>query len=137
MTMKEHLAGLHKSEAAHHLTKAAHHAAVGEHYRKLADKLGKTEVSEATKDTGGILEALAGLHEKLSSEHTAMAAHHHEQMEECSKAADADLTKLVPTSVSAVAPNRPGITAVPRAGMPVPEKVNVPEQFAHLASVED
>jgi hypothetical protein len=44
---------------------------------------------------------------------------------------------LVPTAVSAVAPSRPGIIAVPRAGeQPVPARLNVPEQFQKMVEVE-
>lgn len=45
---------------------------------------------------------------------------------------------LQPTSVSAVAPARPGITAVPRNGQPAPQvKPNVPLEFQKLVSVDD
>ena len=45
--------------------------------------------------------------------------------------------KLIPTLVSAVTPNRPGVIAVPRAGaQAIPERPNVPEEFLKLAEVE-
>ncbi len=45
--------------------------------------------------------------------------------------------KIIPTAVSAVTPNRPGITAVPRAGAPAPaEKIPVPMEFEKLADIE-
>jgi len=124
--------------AAHHAAKTAFHATAAEHFKKLAGHLGKSETTEAGKDSKQILETLAGMHEEQSQEHAGMATFHHESMEACAKAADGDLNKLVPTSVSAVTPTRPGITAVPRAGaQPIPEKIPVPEEFEKLASVED
>lgn len=46
--------------------------------------------------------------------------------------------KLVPTNVSALAPNRPGLTMVPRGGQPaVPEKPNVPLEFEKLVRVDE
>jgi hypothetical protein len=45
---------------------------------------------------------------------------------------------LVPTNVSGVAPTRPGVTAVPRAGeKPVPVTPNVPLEFAKLVAVDE
>ena len=115
-TMREHLHDLHRREAQYHTAKAGRHAAVGSHYQKLASALGKAEVSEAQKDTAAILEALAAVHQEESQEHAGMAKFHADCGEKCMKAADGDLNKLVPTSVSAVAPTRPGITPVLRPG---------------------
>ena len=137
-TMREHIHDLHKREAQHHAAKATHHSAVAGHYQTLASHLGKTAVTENQKDSSGVLEALAGLHEKLAGEHTDMAAHHHEQAEACAKGADTgDLTKLVPSSVSAVAPPR-SVTMVPRAGGPgVPQVREVDSRFSKLTIVEE
>jgi hypothetical protein len=44
---------------------------------------------------------------------------------------------LMPTAVSAVAPNRPGLTAVPRFGAPSPAVPDVPLEFQKLVSVDD
>ena len=45
---------------------------------------------------------------------------------------------IVPTGVSAVTPNRPGISAVPRGGQPTPAaKPNVPDQFQKLVAIDD
>jgi hypothetical protein len=45
---------------------------------------------------------------------------------------------VVPTGVSAVAPNQPGVTVVPRAGQrPLPEKPNVDVQFSKLVQVDE
>ena len=44
---------------------------------------------------------------------------------------------LAPTNISAVIPNRPGVTAVPRAGkQAIPEKIPVPAEFEKLADIE-
>lgn len=45
---------------------------------------------------------------------------------------------IVPTGVSAVAPNAPGVRAVPRAGQqPIPVKPNVPDNFQKLVAIDD
>ncbi|MCU1317253.1 MAG: hypothetical protein JWN63_2575 [Candidatus Acidoferrum typicum] len=137
MTMREHLSNFHKRQSAHHAGKAAFHATAAEHFKKLAGHIGKSETTEASEDSKGILAALAAMHEEQSQEHAGMGGFHAEQMEECSKAADGDLNKLVPTRISAVAPTPPGVRAVPRAGQPAPENITVPEEFAKLAQVED
>jgi hypothetical protein len=115
-TMKEHLAGMHKRMAAHHTVTAASHASRASHFNKLAAHLGKTEMTEAQKDSAAILEALAQLHEEQGQEHTAMASFHKDSAEKCSKAADGDLNKIVPDRVSAVTPDRPAIRPVLRHG---------------------
>ena len=134
--VRQHLHDLHKREAQHHTVKAEHHAVVAGHYRTLSGAVAKAEGQADSKVT---LEALAGLHEKLSAEHTNMANHHADKAEACAKAVDTgDLTKrdgLVPTAISVVAPN---VHAVPRAGMqPLPEKPNVSPQFRKVVEIED
>jgi hypothetical protein len=116
-SMKEHLTQFHESEAAHHDHKAAHHKAIAGHYHKLASSLGKAEVTEAQADSKATLEAMAGMHEVTSQNHADRAEYHRDCAEKCRKAMNAaDLNKLVPTSVSAIAPDRPNIRAVLRPG---------------------
>jgi len=98
------------------------------------------------------------LHKREEAVHAALAAYHEGEMK---KTAAGELNKadgsapgledavravflkmfgnaLVPTAVSAVTPNRPGITAVPRAGQqPIPAVPNVEPAFAKLVSVDD
>jgi hypothetical protein len=71
-------------------------------------------------------------HQKALDYHTA-------KMEECSKAIISDMNKVQPTLVSAVAPDAPGIKAVPRAGQrPIEEaKPQVEAQFAKLVAVDE
>jgi hypothetical protein len=65
--------------------------------------------------------------------HTKALAHHSAGMEECSKATEGDLNKLVPTRVVGVVPSRP--TAVPRHGQPEVKNVPSPE-FAKLLGTD-
>ncbi len=99
-------------------------------------------------------DGLCGNLEKIRSAFAAGAKFHREEMTECSKISDGDLTKgtsdlvkriehientLVPTRVSAVTPNAPGVTPVPRTGMrPIGngERPNVPTQFEKLIAIE-
>jgi hypothetical protein len=137
-TMKEHLAGMHARHQEHHELKAKIHKKMAGHFETLGKHFQKTTATEAERDAAATLAALSSEHESLWQEHSDLAAYHQEQLKACEKAADSDLNKLVPTSVSAVAPNRPGLTMVPRAGeQPVPARPAVPEQFAHLVKVED
>jgi hypothetical protein len=95
-----------------------------------------------------------GTLQKISDVFAAGATYHKAAMEECSKAtgdefskgASDDLVKriaalentVIPTNVHAVIPNRPGITAVPRAGQrEIPARPEVPIQFEHLVRVEE
>lgn len=76
--------------------------------------------------------------DKLAGTCAAHAEHHRDAAAKCNKAAVDELNKLVPTDISAVAPDRPGIRSVPRPGQPeLPAKPNVDEQFRKLVSVED
>jgi hypothetical protein len=98
---------------------------------------------------------MAALHQHKATTHEQYAADLREAAEKCKKAADDELGKntgdvirrldalenaVVPTRISAVTPNAPGVTAVPRAGgrpMPTQEKPNVPIQFEKLVSIEE
>jgi len=129
---------MHKKMAAHHAAKTAFHATAAEHFKKLAGHLGKSETTEAGKDSKQILETLAGMHEEQSQEHAGMATFHHESMEACAKAADGDLNKLVPTSVSGVTPTLPNnIRAVPRAGMREIPSTAVPDNISKILGTDE
>lgn len=143
--LANHLAAFHKHAAAHHDTL---HAC----YSKIAG-FGKAAKSQM-KDGDG--ESLADCLQKIADTHEAAAEFHRGMMEDCSKvtgdelgksANTSDLVKrvtalentVIPTRVSAVVPNAPGITAVPRAGArPMPsEKPNVPVAFEKLITIEE
>lgn len=143
-TMKEHLAGFHKHAAEHHGT-------LHECYKTLST-FGKSAKSEMKPDKDG--NDLCDTLEEIAECHKAAAAYHANAMEECSKSMDPEFSKaaspefekrlsaienrIEPTRISAVAPNRPGITAVPRAGQPAfSEKPNVPIQFSKLVEIEE
>jgi hypothetical protein len=139
-SMKEHLAGFHGKEAEHHASKAAHHTALAGHFGHLAKCMAKTTTIEATKDSQGILEALAAEHTEQSQQHAGMAEYHEACAEECSKAMDsADLNKLspLPDGLSVVAPDRPNIRAVPRAGQPEIRMAVAPEFSKMLGLSEE
>jgi hypothetical protein len=123
-SMKEHLVTVHKR-----LSK--HHAAVSGHYLDMADCMGKADNGDESTKAKGSLEALAG-------EHSDMAQFHEDCAAKCSKAAADELNKLVPSNVSAVVPNAPGIRAIPRPGQPpISEKPNVPLEFEKIFSISD
>ncbi len=90
--------------------------------------------------------------EAMDGEHKDSARHafhkasiaHHEPLRDFHKAAmekavsdDLGKADLTPTNISAVTPEKPGIRAIPRYGQQLPERPNVPEQFQHLATVDD
>ena len=143
------LHGEKKREKAHHLSKAKSHDGHSEDHAKLA------ELHEEAGDKD-----IAKCHKSLSKRHAADAEEHRNQadacdgaMAECDKVAGDELNKsasdlikrlevlentVVPTRVSAVAPNAPGLTAVPRAGQrPVGDRPVVPVQFAKLVEIEE
>jgi len=124
---------MHKRHQQHHELKATVHKSIATHFTKLAGHFKKTEVSEAEKDAHAILEALSSEHDTLWQEHSDLAHYHEQQMEACSKAADGDLNKIQPTSVSAVAPDRPNIRAVPRHGQqPLPASTPETDEMAKM-----
>jgi hypothetical protein len=82
-------------------------------------------------------------HTAAAAAHTAAAENCAECMAEYSKVAWSDFFKSErgspePSPISAVTPNAPGVTAVPRAGQrPFTEKPVVPTQFAKLVEIEE
>jgi hypothetical protein len=140
ISIRQHLSALHDRMVEHHTKKAASHEARAGHFKKLAGHFKKTEVTEAEKDAQAILTALAGLHEEMSQEHASMAEFHADGQDKCSKAIDdVDLTKrdsLVPSSVSAVAPDRPNVRAVPRPGQrDIP--AGVPMELSKIVGLDE
>jgi len=75
-------------------------------------------------------------HKRSIARHETLRDYHAAEM---GKATADELNKsdLVPTNVSALTPDKPGVRAIPRYGQQTPERPAVPEQFAHLAQVED
>ena len=103
LTMKEHLSGMHGRLAEHHKSLAGH-------FETLSKYMAKARNDEA-RDSKGTLDAMA-------AEHHDMAEFHADCAEKCAKAAEGDLSKLVPLGVSRVAPDAPRNRAVYRAGQP-------------------
>jgi hypothetical protein len=98
-TVREHLKKAHEAMAEHHRIMAKCHG----------EAMGKAD------------DPHHGFHKSAKNEHEAAAQVHDDLCNECAKAADGDLNKLVPHQVSAVAPDRPSITPVLRNGMrPLP-----------------
>jgi hypothetical protein len=143
---RQHLVDMHKSlkkdfedAKAHHLTKETHHRAEATRNSKFA-RFHKAD----SVDTAGIYQDAADDHAKLPDHHAgeadrcqARAEFHGLQMQECMKAADGDLNKMVPDRVSGVTPPAFGSRAIPRAGAPnMAEKANVPLEFERLVAIE-
>jgi hypothetical protein len=138
--------------ASHHKVAAAHHAGMEKLHRSIAAvHSGLHKESGVTGDEDSPNAQLAAHHDGLADMHKAHAAHHSSMMEAYAKTVESDdLNKLlekisekigdrlVPTQVSAVLPNRPGVTLVPRGGQqPVPVKPNVPLEFEKLVMVDE
>jgi hypothetical protein len=119
-TMREHLSSFHKEMARHH-------SAVADHFDTLAKCMGKASLP--IKDATSAIDA-------LSAEHRAISEYHDTAAGACEKAAADELTKgdqVVPSRISGIAPERPTITAVPRAGArPLPAAAGMHPAFAKL-----
>jgi hypothetical protein len=133
-SVREHLLEVHKAMAAHHQAQAASHAKLAECYGSMS----KTADGDSTH------QHIAAEHECMCKSHRDAAAFHAECMEECAKAAEADLNKLQRDGFTSVIPTDVpgfGITAVPRHGAPAKsdlvDKAAVPPQFRHLISSGD
>jgi hypothetical protein len=146
---REHIAKeIHEAEAAHHDRQAAHHdiyeksemktAAIHRTMHK-ASALGE-DADSPHAQLAAEAESRARTHRADSADHRSHAAHHLAAAAKCSKAMDADLTKIVPDRVSGLVPTAPafGSRAIPRTGQrPLDEKPNVPLEFARLVEIED
>jgi hypothetical protein len=109
-----------------HLKKA--HEAIASHHREMV----KCHTAAMGKNTDPHHE----FHKTAAAAHTAAAETHEQMCDDCQKAADSDLTKLVPLNgISGVVPNR--VVAVPRPGQQPVNKAVVPTEFQHLFATED
>jgi hypothetical protein len=115
------------STVREHLKKA--HEAIAMHHREMV----KCHTAAMGKNTDPHHE----FHKAAAAAHTAAAETHEEMCNDCQKAADSELTKLVPTNVSGVTP---GFRAVPRSGQrEIPAagaKPNVDSEFQDMFKVE-
>jgi hypothetical protein len=103
-TVKEHLRKVHETFAEHHRAMSKHHSAA----------MGKESDQKE-------------FHKAAAAAHDAAADAHESMCNECAKAIESDLNKLIPTAISGVTPDRPRITAVPRYGQPQPPVSVLPE----------
>jgi len=125
------------------MRRAEFHEAEGRHQGELAKSNRRDATTLRAMHKAQVADGGESMHGQLADEcdkradmHEAHQAFH----SECAKAAHAaDLAKAVPTNVSAVAPDAPGIRAVPRAGQrPIEEaKPQVEAQFAKLVAVDE
>jgi hypothetical protein len=142
--VSDHLKGFHKSAMERCDT-------VSKFVGKLANmsKAAKSDLKPDDDEDG-----ICGTLQKIADAFADGASYHKSAMMECEKSMDAEFTKaapadfekrlthlegqIVPTRVSAVIPDRPGVRAVPRAGQPAfSEKPNVPVQFEKLVAIEE
>jgi hypothetical protein len=96
---------------------------------------------------------MADLHQHKAHTHGENAVNFRAAAEKCTKTSDDELGKssiavirrldalenaVVPTRISAVVPDAPGVRAVPRAGQrPFTDNAVVPVQFAKLVEIEE
>jgi hypothetical protein len=119
--VSQHLAGFHKTAAAHHAEMAVSHRTLSEHFEKCASM---SKVKQADESAAELLQGCADAHSHAANSHDAQAEYHQKAMEACSKAIEAsDLEKSdmepLPAGLSRVAPERTStIRAVPRTGAP-------------------
>ncbi|SRR5713226_7351642 len=114
-TMKDHFEE-GTPEHTHHKDKHATHVAARNYHKRMLEKTAGDEMNKAAGDS-----VPAYLEDAVKAVFLKMFGN-----------------VLQPTAVSAVAPNRPGITAVPRGGQPeIPAKPNVDPRFEHLTKIDD
>jgi hypothetical protein len=110
-TVREHLKDAHSAMAGFHRSMQKCHT----------DAMGKAE------------DPHHAFHKAAAKNHQDAADAHDAMCNECAKAADGDLNKLVPTQISGVTPDNPTrVTAVPRFGAPPLQKSDVDPEFAKL-----
>lgn len=135
-TVHEHLVG--------------HHSELAKSYHELSS-LGKAAKSKM-RDEEIVSDKITQCLGKIAATHQATAQFHKDMMGESSKVTGDELSKngsdlvkrleilestIIPTKVSAITPNAPGVTAVPRAGQRAfSEKPNVPVAFEKLVAIE-
>jgi hypothetical protein len=126
---------LHKHftrEGAHHIAKSKHHRAIAEHAGRFLEmhKAAKSDMEGLDE----ILQSYIDEHAAISDEHAAYAEH----CIKCAKAVsdshkaagmgdELDTLAPMPEGLSRVTPTKPGVFAVPRAGMqPLPTAAENP-----------
>jgi hypothetical protein len=143
------------SDHFHKLSHDHHAGKISTHEQAIAAHKAAMDAEEEGTSQHAFHKAMVSHHEHIVAQHEPLRVFHKNMMEkttsdEMNKGAMPasieeyvravvmkTLDTVMPTAVSAVTPNRPGIVAVPRAGQQPVEKPNVPEQFAHLIKVED
>jgi hypothetical protein len=134
MNVSEHLAQNHEVARAHHTKMAKVARTQATLFRKMHKATGTTDDAETpASQLADQCDAQANLHDQA-------AAHHEDMKAACEKAAADLLNKLVPDQISGLAPERPALRAIPRAGAPPMgggQRPNVEPQFAHLVTIED
>jgi hypothetical protein len=131
--VSEHVATqIHKAAHEHHTQMAKSARTKATLFRAMHKEAGMSADTQSSQSRmADALDHEADLHDQY-------AAHHLAAKEACEKAARDSLNKLVPDQVRGVLPTYPDVTAVTRAGQPpMPEKPNVPPEFAHLFEISD
>jgi hypothetical protein len=148
------------SEAVHHI-KQTHAGIAGglrkeaEHHRNMSN-FHKAALGKAVGDD--FHKCAKAEHDDMATDRETRAKYHDDMMSECDKALKAstaddlnknapdDLVKrvtalensIVPTRVSAIAPENPSLRAVTRTGQrPISDRPAVPVQFEKLVSIEE
>jgi hypothetical protein len=121
MTIREHLQKAHQAIAQSHRALSKCHSAA----------MAKESMAPDEKQ----------FHKSASAAHDEAASAHDAMANDCAKAAEGDLNKLIPDGISGLAPERPafGITAVPRYGAPAAAaaaRPDVPLEFSKLVEIE-
>ncbi len=133
-TIRQHLQEVHKAAAEHHAALADHSSKLEECFSGMGKAAGEPDGAMYHK-VASHFGAMAKVHADASDAHAGFAS-------DCEKAAEADLNKRVPDSISSVIPSDVpafGIRSVPRTGQPDLAKTiaRVPEQFRHLVSMDE
>lgn len=133
-TTREHLLAMHTDGHAFHKAAHAAHGKLEARHRAIAT-IHKGMDGDGHEQLAQEHDAVADHHSDLAKAHKARMAAHADGAAACSKAADSEgLEKLVPTSVSAIAP----IKAVPRTGQrEILGPVAVDPQFEEMTKIED
>ena len=116
-TVREHLQNAHEAIASHH------HAMIDCHQGAMSKAVAGDPMHE--------------FHKSAAAAHEAAAATHDEMCNECAKAAEGYLNKLVPDGISRVTPTAPGHTLVPRSGQKTPAATPVAPQFQKFIETGD
>ena len=108
--VSQHLAGFHKTAAAHHDEMSIAHRALSESFAKCASM---SKVKQADESAAELLQGCADAHSHAAKSHDAQAEYHKEAMAACSKAieaGDVQKTSMEPEP----------LPAAPRLPVPMP-----------------